>query len=143
YRGQPSIVYRVPFVVTPTGGEWRTSMPAGYGALHGEDGRLHEMDGTITDAPEVAPGSGADRLRTDDQGTRVRVVVPQWNVCEQPDPPEECGRECTPGDELCGSDLICGPDYTCVGLCDVPMLPGEIAGLTLATHPDEKQSHHY
>ena len=143
YRGQPSVVYRVPFVVTPVGGEWSTSTPAGYGALHGEDGALRSMDGTISDTPEVAPGSGADRLRTDDQGTRVRVVVPQWNVCELPDPPEMCGRECTPGDDLCGQDLICGPDFTCVGLCDVPMAPGSIQGLTLSVHPEESHSHHW
>lgn len=143
YRGQPSVVYRVPFVVTPAGGEWQTSTPAGYGALHGEDGLIHEMDGTITDEPSAAPGSGADRLRVGEQGSRLRVVVPQWNVCEQPEPPEECGRECTPGDAACGTQLICGPDYTCVGLCDVPMSPGGVEALTLAPHSDEKESHHF
>lgn len=142
YRGQPSVLYRVPFTLTPVGGEFSTSMPAGYGALHGEDGLVHEMDGTITDDPGGAPGSGADRLRLGEQG-RLKVVVPQWNVCELPDPPEECGRECTPGSEVCGRDLICGPEFTCVGLCDVPMAPMAIEGLTLLPHPNEKQSHQH
>lgn len=141
YRGQPSVLYRVPFVLSPTGGTWGVMEPAGYGALHGEDGEIHPDDGTITDAPNEAPGSGADRLRAEAQDARLRVVVPQWNVCEQPEPPEECGRECTPGDEICGRALICGPDYTCVGICDVPMSPGAIEGLALSTHPDEKSAH--
>jgi hypothetical protein len=143
YRGQPSVVYRVPFVLTPAGGEWEASVPAGYGSLHGDDGQIHAMDGTITDAPDQAPGSGADRLRREAGGERLRVVVPTWNVCEQPNPPEQCGRECTPDDESCGPDLICGPEFTCVGLCDVVLSPGRITGLEVETHPDERNSHRY
>lgn len=143
YRGQPSVVYRVPFSLTSAGGEFATAKPVGYGALHGEDGAVRPLDDTITDDPGTAPGSGADRLRKGPQGERLRVVVPPWNVCEQPDSPDECGRECTPSDDVCGSDLICGPDFTCVGLCDVPMAPGAIEGLTVTTHPDEKRSHQH
>ncbi len=143
YRGQPSVVYRVPFVLTAAGGEWSAAEPAGYGALQGEDGELHEMDDTITDAPSEWPGSGADRLLMGDQGERLRVSVPAWNVCEQADPPPECGRECTPGDTTCGANLICGPEFTCVGVCDVPMSPGAIDDFAVVPHPDEKQSHHF
>jgi hypothetical protein len=143
YRGQPSVVFRLPFWISSTGGEWQTSTPAGYGALHGEDGELREMDDAITDAPAEAPGSGADRLRLDGSSERLRLVVPQWDICSQPDPPRECGDECTPGDDLCGSSLICGPDNTCVGLCDVPMMPGSIGDFEVETHPEESQSHRW
>jgi hypothetical protein len=140
YRGQPSIVYSVPFTVSPGGGQWRTRDPLGYGALHGENGDIVPIDGTISG--DVA-GSGVDRLYSDGSGYRVTVTVPQWNICEQPDPPVECGYECQPGDDTCGAQLICGPQFTCVGLCDVPMQPGTIDELTVMTHPDEKLSHHY
>jgi hypothetical protein len=141
YRGQPSVVYRAPFVLGPTGGEWSTTEPAGYGALHGEDGELRTMDGTISDNPTGAPGSGADRLRVDGSGRRLRVTVPPWDVCEQPNPPAECGRECNPGEATCGPSLICGPDATCVGLCDVPLAPGAILDIEVLNHPEERFSH--
>jgi hypothetical protein len=143
YRGQPSVVFRVPFVLTPSGGDWSTSDPIGYGALQGEDGELREMDGTISDDPDGAPGSGADRLQLAMDGTRLTLVVPQWNVCAQPEPPLECGLTCTPMGIMCGERLICGPDGTCVGRCDVEMAPGGITELATVTHPDEKQSHHW
>jgi hypothetical protein len=65
YRGQPSIVYRVPFSLGASG-IFSTSMPVGYGSVDGNSpdiGMLHTMDGTITDNAAGAPGSGADRLR--------------------------------------------------------------------------------
>ena len=40
--------------------------PVGFGSVDGTDadpGMLHAMDGSITDDPQGAPGSGADRLR--------------------------------------------------------------------------------
>lgn len=143
YRGQPSVVYRVPFVITPAGGRWQASDPAGYGALHGEDGEVHAMDATITNDAAQAPGSGADRLIAGSAGTRLEVVVPQWDVCEQPDPPAMCGHECTPEDDTCGAGLICGPELTCVGLCDVPMAPGAIASFDVRQYADESDSHHW
>ncbi len=141
YRGQPSVVYRVPFALGPTGGEWGATQPVGHGAMHGEDGELREMDGTISDDPTAAPGSGADRLLVDGSGRRLRVTVPPWDVCEQPEPPPECGRQCTPGDASCGPNLICGPDAACVGLCDVPLAPEAIASLEVLNHPEESSSH--
>jgi len=61
YRGQPSVVYALPFTLEDE--EVRVSEPEGYGALEGEDGDLRSMDGNITDDKKRAPGSGADRLR--------------------------------------------------------------------------------
>lgn len=143
YRGQPSVVFQTPFSLGPIGGEWATAQPAGYGALHGEDAELREMDGTISDDPTSASGSGADRLRLDTIGRRLRVAVPPWDVCEQPSPPEECGRECTPGDASCGGNLICGPAFTCVGLCDVPLAPSSIPALEVVTHPEPSHAHQH
>jgi hypothetical protein len=143
YRGQPSVVFRVPFRLEPGGGAWDVAEPFGYGALHGESDVIAEMDGTITDDPDVAAGSGADRLGLDRFGRRFRVVVPGWNICEQPDPPEACGRGCTPGDDTCSEELICGPELECVGRCDVSMAPGGVEDFTVLPHTDEKQSHRY
>jgi hypothetical protein len=143
YRGQPSVVYRVPFTLRPTGGEFTSTEVAGYGALQGEDGEVRPIDATMTDDPAGAPGSGVDRLRRGEGGERLTVVVPQWDLCNQPEPPPECGRECAPGDSSCGRDLVCGPDSTCVGLCDVPMTPGTIPELVLEPSADVRHSHQW
>src|SRR5690606_1184623 len=37
--------------------------------------------------------------------------------------------------------LICGPEMTCVGMCDVPMNPGAVTELLASPHPDEKEAH--
>lgn len=73
YRGQPSVVYRLPLrLVDDATAE--TSLPAGYGALHGEDGTVRPLDGTISDDAEGHPGSGADRLQAMD-GPRLSAHV--------------------------------------------------------------------
>ncbi len=143
YRGQPSVIYRVPFTLGSGGASADTASVAGYGALHGEDGEIRAMDATIVDDPVAAPGSGADRLRRSGAGMRLSVTVPMWDVCNQPDPPEECGWECEPGDGRCGGELICGPDNTCVGICDVPMTPPPVEALTVLPHEEERHSHQW
>jgi hypothetical protein len=71
YRGQPSVIYRVPFTVgntetTATALDWY-----GYGDPDGIDGAIREPDGTIT---VDTPGSGAQRLGIVPGGNyRVRV----------------------------------------------------------------------
>jgi len=142
YRGQPSIVYRLPIVISQAGGEWSTAVPAGYGDLHGLDGEIRAMDGTIRDDPAGHPGSGADRLRMRPDGTRLRVVLPETNVCARPDPPPDCGRECTEN-RPCGAPLICGRDGVCVGLCDVPMRPDAPVELVLEHHPERRHKHQW
>ena len=65
YRGQPSVVYSVPFTLGSES-DFAAKDPVGYGAVDGvlDDGAaMHVMDGTITNDPVSAPGSGADRLR--------------------------------------------------------------------------------
>ena len=65
YRGQPSVVYAIPFTLGPAA-NFSTMTPVGFGSVDGTDAdpsMLHAMDGSITDDPQGAPGSGADRLR--------------------------------------------------------------------------------
>jgi hypothetical protein len=143
YRGQPSVIFAIPFTLAPGGGQWRAREPVGHGALGGEDGAIAPIDDSIVDDPIGAPGSGADRLLVDETGNRVRVTVPGWNICEQPSPPEACGRACETVDG-CAEGLFCGPDATCIGECDVFMAPATMDGLVEASpHPDVSSSHHW
>jgi hypothetical protein len=92
YRGQPSVVYQVPFSLGPSGVTKVTS-PSFYGDPDGfgpAGGVMHPMDGNITDAPTVATarGSGADRLQL--VGTadyRFQVTVRGPELCEAHAPP--------------------------------------------------------
>lgn len=87
FRGQPSVVYRIPFTLTSGATTVFEREPVGYGSLDGSDGELHAMDGSITQSPLDAPGSGADRLMlgTSDHRVRVRVIGPE--VCQENLPP--------------------------------------------------------
>ncbi|MFN0246181.1 MAG: fibronectin type III domain-containing protein [Kofleriaceae bacterium] len=73
YRGQPSIVYRVPFTIAAETGLAQTDTYAGYGDPEGSDGDVRPPDATIT---TNLAGSGVGRLAlvTDADGNfRVRV----------------------------------------------------------------------
>ncbi len=59
YRGQPSVVYRVPFTVGLTDSTVLADTYSGYGDPDGLDGNLRTPDSTIT---SNVPGSGAARL---------------------------------------------------------------------------------
>ena len=76
YRGQPSVVYRVPFTVGPTAPEVAyTESYFGYGDPDGLDGNIREPDGTITTDVD---GSGASRLLLtvgEDETYRFRVRI--------------------------------------------------------------------
>jgi hypothetical protein len=60
YRGQPSIVYALPFTVGTTASDSTVQAYMGYGDVNGADGTLHAPDTTIT---TDTPGSGASRLQ--------------------------------------------------------------------------------
>ena len=141
YRGQPAILFTVPFELRATGGSWVAVEAAGYGALHGEDGDVRPLDPTITDDPTGAPGSGTDRLRRAQDGARVRVVVPMWDVCAQPEPPPMCGEKCARHED-CGADLLCR-DHECVGMCDVLMQPAAIESIEVVPHREPRHSHRW
>ena len=73
YRGQPSVVYSVPFSITSTESSTSTANYIGYGDANGATGTLHAPDATIT---IDTPGSGAGRLEIIPGSTdRLRVTV--------------------------------------------------------------------
>ena len=83
YRGQPSVVYNVPFTIGTDATSASSSAYVGYGNPDGTDGRLNPPDATIETS---TPGSGAARLllHTDSGSTfRVRVVArPELDVAD-------------------------------------------------------------
>jgi len=73
YRGQPSIVYKVPFTIGDVATTTTTNTYIGYGDPMGLDGVLRPPDATIT---TDVPGSGASRLTlVAEGGTQYRVLV--------------------------------------------------------------------
>ena len=75
YRGQPSVVYKVPFHIGTDATTSVTASYAGYGDPQGIDGNLRAPDATIT---TDTAGSGAGRLLLSVDGAdtfRVRVVA--------------------------------------------------------------------
>jgi hypothetical protein len=93
YRGQPSVVFQVPFHLGASG-TYGTAQPVFHGDVDGFDpggGDLHSIDdGTITDDPTSVDsiGSGADRLRLTASGdARFQVTVRGAEVCKTHAPP--------------------------------------------------------
>jgi hypothetical protein len=145
WRGQPSVVFRVPFQIVPHGGEWTVSKPHGHGEMHGLHGSMALMETSpITDDPSAAPGSGADRLRLRPDGTRLRVVVKPTDVCMGENAPALCGEPCD-DDAFCAPDgLDCSPRGVCADPCDASFEPPPLVpGLEVLPHPDPGRSHHH
>jgi len=74
WRGQPSIVYRVPFTIATTETTASTDVYAGFSDITGTSGTMNPPDPTMIE--ENTPGSGASRLQLVPDGTsmyRVRV----------------------------------------------------------------------
>lgn len=143
YRGQPSVVYEVPFRIDGSGGEWSASEPSGYGDIHGETGDVTPLDDSIRLDHQGAPGSGGDRLQPDPDhgGARMRVLVPPTDVCLQPDPPPDCGRACGP-ENPCAMPTVCGPDAECVDRCELVRSPAAVEP-TLERYPEQRHTHEY
>jgi hypothetical protein len=88
YRGQPSVVYSVPFAIQAGEVIGVTQSYAGYGDPDGQDGVLRAPDGTIT---ADTPGSGAARLQLVSDGQtmyRVRVDAHRESDHVSPGVPE-------------------------------------------------------
>lgn len=89
FRGQPSVVYKVPFAISDTGTVATTDAYVGYGAVNGEDGNLRDPDNTIS---TTTPGSGAARLSlTSKDGSMYRVRVnarPEFDAASPGTPSE-------------------------------------------------------
>lgn len=74
YRGQPSVVFRIEIEIAPgRAATYRARGPIGHMDPHGLDASIAPMDESMIDDPITAPGSGADRLRVDDDGARLTV----------------------------------------------------------------------
>jgi hypothetical protein len=89
YRGQPSVVYRVPFTIATSQTSASSQGYIGYGDPAGADGAIRPPDTTIT---TDTPGSGGSRLElvSDDSGMyRVRVVVSPNVAADLPGAPEQ------------------------------------------------------
>jgi len=92
YRGQPSVVYQLPFSLG-TSGQAKVIAPSFYGDPDGfgpDGGVMHPMDTRITDAPSDAGarGSGADRLRlVGASDHRFQVTVRGTELCQVHSPP--------------------------------------------------------
>jgi hypothetical protein len=139
YRGQPSVVYALPFALD-TSAEVSSTKPAGYGALEGEDGELRPLDATITDDAASAPGSGADRLRAVGS-SRVTLRVTSSDPCDGPNPPATCGKACEPGKNSCDS-LYCNEQTrTCQSYCGSTPPASPVAELKVDQHPDRNKAH--
>ncbi|HEY5928123.1 MAG TPA: fibronectin type III domain-containing protein [Kofleriaceae bacterium] len=73
WRGQPSVVYSVPFTIAMTETSASTDAYIGYSDPGGQTGTLHPPDSTIT---TTTPGSGASRMQlVSDNGSMYRVRV--------------------------------------------------------------------
>jgi hypothetical protein len=93
YRGQPSVVYKVPFRLGDTRDVQMTSSYVGYGDIDGATGTLHPPDATIT---TDTPGSGALRLQlVSDSGNmyRVRATATLEPDYGPPDAPQQLAVE--------------------------------------------------
>lgn len=95
YRGQPSVVYSVPFSTVATATSSATA-PTGYGDIDGfgaSAGRLNPMDAKITNDAAAAVGSGADRLRlVAPRDYRLQVNVRDRSFCKEAlTPPQRPG----------------------------------------------------
>jgi hypothetical protein len=76
YRGQPSVIYRVPFTLDTTETTASTDAYIGYGDPDGLDGNIRAPDTTIS----ADPGSGSSRLALVTEGAssyRVKLVSRQ------------------------------------------------------------------
>jgi hypothetical protein len=72
YRGQPSVLYKVPITVGDVVASAQTRDAVGYGDPDGLDGEVNPIDGTIS---VDVPGSGASRLALVPAGGGYRVKV--------------------------------------------------------------------
>lgn len=89
YRGQPSVLYEVPFSIAGGATSASTMTFAGYGDPNGLDGNIRPPDATIT---TDTPASGASRLELVADGSgmyRVKVAVAEQDPSELPGAPAQ------------------------------------------------------
>lgn len=157
YRGQPSVLYKVPLRISATPSQELSTEYVGYGDPDGASGTVRDPDATIT---TDTPGSGALRLQLTSDGAdmfRVRVSNnPQLDYAK-PDAPMEMTAASIEGTRATirfvepGDDGLVGPvtgyeikmraneEITDANFADsmsvianvTPVEPGKIATITL------------
>lgn len=139
YRGQPSVVYALPFELGTTD-IVEARVAAGYGSIDGSDGDLRPIDDSISDDPNNKRGSGADRLLSV-SGVRASLRVQSADPCSRPNPPTTCGMSCSSDPGVCGS-LYCDPQSgTCQSYCGATPAPAPVQNLTVSAFPDRERAH--
>jgi len=135
YRGQPSVVFSVPFTLGTMGSN-STATPVGYGDVDGfggSGGTLHSMDSSITDDPSKAQGSGVDRFRLV-AGNDYRFKV-EVRGGAQPEGGGTGGQSGSSGGGTGGTGMI--------DTCQMVTTPG-VPGNVMADHvADPKNSHQW
>jgi hypothetical protein len=139
YRGQPSVVYTLPFRLDGSD-TVEASVPAGYGSLDGEDGDLRTMDPTIADDPNGKRGSGADRILAM-SGSRISLKVQSADPCSRPNPPAVCGMQCADDPSACGSLTCDAKTGTCLSYCAATPAPSAVQDLRVTQYPDRQRAH--
>ena len=87
YRGQPSVVYTIPFSIG-TSGNYSAAAPTYMSTVDGRgDTPILPISAQITDDPSGHPGSGADRLLKMGDGARVKLAVRAPGFCDGDVPP--------------------------------------------------------
>jgi hypothetical protein len=96
YRGQPSVVYSVPFTIGTSESDTSTQSYLGYGDADGATGTLHAPDATIT---TDTPGSGGSRLQiiAGSSGDRIQLhASPSYNHTPPAPPSDVTAAPLTP-----------------------------------------------
>jgi hypothetical protein len=138
YRGQPSIVFSVPFTLGEAGPvEFGAELPAGRSSWDhwGSDyGRLEAMSLAGGDLTRISDsdGSGVDRLRRPGDGKRFAVAVREGGAVAEP-----------PGPDAGAADggVMPEPDAGTSDPDAVDPSIGAVEALVVRTHPDELRSH--
>jgi len=111
YRGQPSVLYRVPIALSTESTTATTIDYAGYGDPDGLDGDIRAPDATISTG---VPGSGADRLALiSANGTmyRVRAVARHELDDIAPDHPHRLHADLVTANSATLTFIAPGDDY--------------------------------
>jgi hypothetical protein len=128
YRGQPSIVYRVPFTIGTTESIATTASYVGYGDPDGIDGNLRAPDATIT---TDTPGSGGSRLLLVSNGGamyRVRIDAHPEVSSRPPDAPSELAAQTITNQSISVAFVAPGATSSVVRGYDVRIRAGEPIG---------------
>jgi hypothetical protein len=164
YRGQPSLVWKVPFSLgtahSPSEANFATDAPAGrsswdvWSASYGELEPLNFDPADSQFITNAAPGTGADRLRRDATGQRFVVQTKSVVGVPQPAAPDAGTNPMLGSDAAAApnpTDAAASPNPADAAAADAGMaLPdpidpsdtvGPVLDLSLLTHPNRLRAH--